>query len=90
MCNQDISRSYATKYLGVMIDDKLNWKDRVSFVHGKLSSSCGIIYKIKHSLTNEVFRTLYYSLFYPYLQYCNVVWGMANQTVINPLTLLQE
>ena len=33
---------------------------------------------------------LYYTIVYPYLQYCNVALGMANVTTIKPLQLLQK
>ena len=34
--------------------------------------------------------TLYYCLVYPYLVYCNVVWGGTNATLINKVYVLQK
>ena len=90
ICDQYIERSYSTKYLGIIIDYKLTWNDHVRYIQSKLSKSCGILYKVKHILTKETLHILYYSLIYPYLQYCNVVWGMATKSVLNPLMLLQK
>ena len=33
---------------------------------------------------------LYYSLVYPYLQYCHIVWGNAKPTFLKPLLLKQK
>ena len=33
---------------------------------------------------------LYYSLVYPHLQYCNVIWGCAPISYINKILLLQK
>ena len=37
--NCEIDMVYKTKFLGVMIDSKLNWKDHVAMVKSKLSKS---------------------------------------------------
>ena len=35
-------------------------------------------------------KTLYYSLIYPYFQYCIIVWGSTYPTNLNRLILLQK
>ena len=37
-----------TKFLGVDIDNKLNWEDHTNTVCGKISKSIGIIKKVRH------------------------------------------
>ena len=78
------------KYLGIFIDDKLTWNVHINYINNKMSKSLGILHKIKHLLTSDTLLTLYYTLFYPYLQYCNAVWGMANKTTTKSLILLQK
>ena len=41
---------YITKFLGVVIDSKLNWKYHVAMVKSKLSKSIAIMHKAKHLL----------------------------------------
>ena len=38
----------------------------------------------------RVLHNLYYNLVYPYLIYCNVVWGGTYTANLNPLILLQK
>ena len=47
-------------------------------------------YGQKTVLRNESLKNLYYSFLYPYLIYCNQVWGSACKTNIEPLFILQK
>ena len=38
------------KFLGVIIDQHLNWKDHISMISQKISKSCGITYRIRNTL----------------------------------------
>ena len=73
--NCEIDMVYKTKFLGVMIDNKLKWKDHVAMVKFKLSKSIAIMRKAKHLLDRRSGMILYFSLFLPYLSYCCEVWG---------------
>ena len=46
--NHTISPKDILKYLGVLLDNKLNWKPHVQRVKTQLSSACGILSKLKH------------------------------------------
>ena len=41
---EKINRVNYTKYLGVVIDDKLNWKNHILPIRSKLSKCCAITY----------------------------------------------
>ena len=55
-----IDRVYNITFLGVTIDDKLNWKEHIKMIQSKLSKTTAIIYKASHVLTE---RALYIVLF---------------------------
>ena len=48
--NEAIQRVTKTKFLGVIVDQHLNWKDHISMVAHKISKSCGIISRIRNTL----------------------------------------
>ena len=75
--NMTINKVERTKFLGVIIDAKLNWMHHITYVKlkGKLSRGIGIICKARKVLKKETIIKLYYSLFYPFLAYCIEVWG---------------
>ena len=42
-----------TKFLGVIIDNKLNWKDYISYICGKKTRGIGMIIKARNYLNNK-------------------------------------
>ncbi len=48
MNNIIITGVRATKFLGVIIDEKLTWKDHISLVRSKLAKTVGILYRVRH------------------------------------------
>ena len=78
------------KYLGVYIDENLNWKKHVNYLCEKLSKMCGIFLKLRHCCNRELLRVIYFALVDSHLQYCNIIWGNASEKILKPLVKLQE
>ena len=64
---QVIAEITSSTFLDVIIDDKLNWRDHVSFVCRKVARGLRVIIKARKVLQNESLISLYYSFIYPYL-----------------------
>ena len=88
--NSEIYMVYKTKFLGVVIDIKLNWKDHVAMVKYKLSTSIAIMHKAKHLLDRRSGMVLHFSLFLPYQSYCCEVWGNTYSSNIKTVYILQK
>ena len=73
--NAEIPKVTATKFLGIIIDDRLNWKPQIQSVKSKLSSILSVMYKASKLITTAGMYTLYCSLFQPYISYGNEIWG---------------
>ena len=86
---KQITQVSTIKFLGVMIDEKLNWKAHVSYISGKISRAIGVIIKARN-LGKEALLSLYYTLIYPYLTYCHQIWGSTYQYNIDTLEKLQK
>ena len=65
----------SAKFLGVILDDKLTWKDHVKQLKVKLKRSLGMIHRGKNLLNCHGLKMLYYAQFYSHLSYCIVIWG---------------
>ena len=76
-----------TKFLGIIIDHKLNWSDHISYIKNKISISIGIINKTRNLLDKNTLINLYFTFIYPYLIYCIDIWGNTNDTHLNPIIL---
>ena len=88
--DHQLTQVNSAKYLGVIIDHKLNWIEHISYVKRKMSKGIGIMYKARRFLTKKALLMLYHAYIYPYMTYCNEVWGCASQTQLNCLLLLQN
>ena len=88
--NVPLERVDCFKYLGLVIDEKLSYKLHCQYISGKISRSLGVFYRIRNNLDLQCLKMLYYSLIHPYLFYCNLVWGNARFTHINPVFVLQK
>ena len=48
-----ISEVRKIKFLGVMLDNKVNWKDHINYISGKVSHGIGMILKARRSLKKK-------------------------------------
>lgn len=87
---ENIETVTENKFLGIIIDNKLNWKSHIKYVQSKLSRNIAVLHKAKHVFDHSALLTLYYSLVFPYLTYCAEIWGNNYKTAILPICLLQK
>ena len=73
--NAELPKVTATKFLDIIIDDRLNWKPQIQSVKSKLSGILSVMYKASKLITTAGMYTLYCPLFQPYISYCNETWG---------------
>ena len=78
------------KYLGVYIDQHLNWGPQIKHINNKLAKHIGIITKLRHYVNLHTMKQLYYSFIYPYLTYANTSWGSACKTNLNRISTKQN
>ena len=90
MDNHMLTKVNSIKYLGIIVDHKLNWIDHITYVKAKISKGIGIMYKARRHLNKHSLRNLYYAYIYPYLTYCVEVWGCASKCQLNSLFLVQK
>ena len=79
------SNEKCIKYLGVMIDESLTWKYHIAFICSRISRNIGIISKLRHYLSIQQLKQLYYNLIYPSMSYSILAWGSVYKTHINKI-----
>ena len=67
---EQVQRVSHTKFLGLHIDENVNWSYHINEVCTKLSKICGVLYRVRDQLTTESLLSIYYTLCYPHLIYC--------------------
>ena len=85
-----IERVFVTKFLGVLIDEKLTWKEHINFVINKIKRSMAMLFKIKNKLNQDSLLTIYDAVIQPYLSYCCEVWGRSFDKYITHITIIQK
>ena len=88
--NDLITRTEDIKFLGMCIDEHLNFNRHVSTTCMKISKSIGVLYKLSSFLPIHIMKTLYYTLIYPYLRYSTESWYGASLTVSRAIQIQQK
>ena len=70
------------KFLGIVLDCNLSWKNHIDFVTAKLSKVIGILYKLKNVYPEQALLSIYYSLFQSHINYGLLLWGKKNRQII--------
>lgn len=79
-----------TKYLGLIVDNKLTWKAHIQSIHKKLRPCVAAMYKLQHKTTTQVKLAIYKALFESILRYGITTWGTAADGHINLVQNLQR
>ena len=85
-----ICEKSSIKYLGVLIDSTLSWKDHISKISNNLSRAIGILYKIRPFVNTKIMKDIYYALIYSHLVYAIEVWGSACDTHLSNIMTQQK
>uniref|UniRef100_A0A672FS48 Reverse transcriptase domain-containing protein n=1 Tax=Salarias fasciatus TaxID=181472 RepID=A0A672FS48_SALFA len=85
-----VERVYDNKFLGVILDHKLCWKNHTTYISSKLARNVGIMGRVKHMLNERALLLLYCSLVLPYLMYCVAVWGNTYKSTLQKICTLQK
>ena len=85
-----IHSTNSTKFLGIIIDKNLIFRDHINYISSKISKSIGILYRLNYFLPPEILKLLHNSLVLPYLSYGVVSWYGAPRYVSNRVQVLQK
>ena len=72
---KSIKYQNSIKYLGIMFDSHLKWKEHVNLVSNKVTRGIGIISKTRPFVSQNILINLYYTLIYSFLNYGITAWG---------------
>ena len=78
--------SYA-KYLGILIDNKLKWKEHLNAISLKLSKGIGLLAKIRHYVPRNALRSLYFTFINPHIDYNLLNWSTATATSLSSINV---
>ena len=80
----------STRFLGVIIDDKLSFNLHINEVTKKISKNVGVLYKLQQYVPNATLLAVYRSIIECYINYCNLIFGNACVTHLAPLEIAMK
>ena len=90
MDGKRIYPSKYVKYLGILIDSHLNWNYQTKMLAPKLSRAVGMLAKIRHFVSTDNLRNIYFGIFSSLLSYGAQVWGQHQNAHIKRIIKLQD
>ena len=84
--NHVIERQVFMKFLGVLLDENLNWKEHIKYTENKIAKNLGLLYKARPFLERNALLALYYSYIQTYINYANIAWSSTCRTSLKKLT----
>ena len=78
--NHTIKRETSIKFLGVIIDENITWRNHINYLSNKISKNIGVMYRARRFLNLQNMKSLYFSLIHSYINYGNIAWGSTNKT----------
>ena len=63
------------KFLGVLIDENLDWKLHINSIKKKIGKGNYLLWRYKNKLTQSMKKTIYESFVRSHINYCLIVWG---------------
>ena len=89
-CSADLESKQYVKYLGLLIDSSLTWKNHIDQIALKVSKTVGLLAKLGHFVPRITLINIYKSLILPHVSYGLTAWGMASECYINKILILQK
>ena len=83
--NYEIERKFSSRFLGVIINETLTWKEHIFAIKAKMSRYVGILYKLKSFLPISARKNIFHSFVQSHLNYCSLVWGLSPKATLDPL-----
>ena len=86
----NIQQVSKTKFLGIIIEEHLNWALHISHLCNIIARNVGILQKLRYFIPTYVLKILYHSLILSHLQYCTLLWANSYRSHLHKLRLLQK
>ena len=86
----NIDRVNTFNYLGVIIDEKLNWHEQAENVCKSLLQFYGIFRQIKYYVSRKIARQLYYACVFSRIRYGIEVFGVCSKESLEKKQVMQN
>ena len=78
------------KYLGLKIDENLNWKVQTHYTATKLSRTNALLYKLRNYVSFNTLKAIYFAIFDSHINYADLIWGQNPNSKLRVNTLWKK
>jgi hypothetical protein len=64
-----------SKFLGLIIDSTLSWKQHIDYVIKKISIACHVLRNIKYFISLATLKLIYFAHIHSIISYGIIIWG---------------
>ncbi|CAG4943469.1 unnamed protein product [Colias eurytheme] len=90
-CNcATLTRATSIRYLGILVDDKLSWKDHITHVCNRVRKLVYIFKHLRSVANKKLLIQVYKALCESIINYCVTSWGGAPKTIMSELERAQR
>ena len=79
MMGEQLKEKEFTKYLDMLIDNKLTWSHRINHIKLKVSKGIAILTKLRRFVSRENLRMLFFTFIQPHIDYGLLIWEGATE-----------
>ena len=80
----------STKYLGIILDDKMTWKAHIAETTSKIAKFAGIFAKVRYMMPRRCLITMHNSLSFPKINYGTEAYGNTTLETLRPIKVAQN
>jgi hypothetical protein len=88
--NTKLKQVSVVTFLGIQLNEKLNWNDHIKLLENKLIKNIRIMNLIKNKLDTKSMICLYHSLILPNINYCLEIWGNSPKNKLKFIEKIQK
>ena len=88
--NKPICKVSTTKFLGVTLDDGLDWKEHINDVYLNILKYTSILYKLRCKVPSQIIRNIYYAIVHPKILYGVEIYANTCSSYLNNLICLNN
>ena len=83
-------RENSIKFLGIIIDENLTWKNHIDVAKNKIFKYIGVLYRASHLLDFQNLLKTYFSFIHIYISYANIAWASTFKTKLQGILKKQK
>ena len=77
LCRKQLNKTKYLRYLGIKIEENLNWKIHVHGFTSKLNRTNAVLAKLRHFVNSEILRSTYLAIFHTLSSYVCIAWVLT-------------